>query len=151
MGPKGFSVSYTRDAPAGSALEPANDPKQEAKQEAKKPNPMAAFTDSTAMPTGAMRRMDRENGESFIMYGYFVPLAANLTRHFVMFARSSDKVRRPGLTDVHAASKTMVSCALLCPYTTPVCTTSCFVPQSCMCACAVMITSLTHRIMNPRC
>ena len=120
MGPKGFSVSYTRDAPAGSALEPANDPKKEAKQEAKKPNPMAAFTDSTAMPTGAMRRMDRENGESFIMYGYFVPLAANLTRHFVMFARSSDKVRCPGLTDVHAASKLMVSCALVCPYTMPV-------------------------------
>ena len=97
MGPKGFSVSYTRDPPAGSALEPANDPDQDAKQEAKKDQPMSAFTDSTAMPTGAMRRMMKENGESFIMYGYFVPLAANLTRHFVMFARSSDKVSCSGL------------------------------------------------------
>ena len=96
MGPKGFSVSYTRDPPAGSALEPANDPDQNAKQEAKKDQPMSAFTDSTAMPTGAMRRMTKENGESFIMYGYFVPLAANLTRHFVMFARSSDKVSCSG-------------------------------------------------------
>ena len=57
------------------------------------------FTNVHKMPTGAMVRIDPGNGRlGGLAFGYFVPLASNLTRHLLTFARAADNVRFHDIT-----------------------------------------------------
>ena len=87
MSARGFTTTYSRAAPSDSVLAPgtdiAGDSTAQGGGEA-----VPTFTDTSIMPTGNIRRVFLPGG-CFYTFGYMVPIASSITRHFMMFASAT--------------------------------------------------------------